>query len=465
MPTRRRILKSTLLIAVIVAAIGILVRRSQPEPISAELSDRKIRVTLLATGLGSISYSSDSPARAFVRKWLPFGLSNKLGPVTSASTSGHVDSNGGRRLVLLFQTTRLDGVPISAMESFLVRTDISESTGFTFVNPNYGSYGYGNGMIAFDVSQFPRRDRELHLRLYRRQPGEPSVDNSAGELLLEFSIPNPAYKPDYPVWTPAPLPTSRTIDPVTVTVSKLTAHVEPRYVSADVTTTASDPLWEKHFHYVSFEDATGNTGNYLSPFETAWKLHVVVRRTSEAKFTPAETWTLDPTPNPAADTFQKLDLQHSISGLRFTVRYLASAGKVHEEGGVITIQPPRSPGSSGMSTSSGSSFVNGKNVSYFEVENGLPFFLLQQPQLPSETELLTFVRDQDGRLLNQPGSYSTHGVGGVQYRAVTFTPAPETKTVQLSVILNPSRRFEFLVPPPEELKAEVLARKSATMKD
>jgi hypothetical protein len=469
MATRRRILKSVGVIAglvlIIAAVLLYVIPAMEPKPLTAKLADGKHRVTLLATGVGSINYSSDSAARALVRKWLPFPLAGRLGPVKNVNVLGQVDENGSPQFIVLFDRTQLDGSPSRDWDNFLARTEFEESTGFTFVVPNHGSSGYGDGLMSFEMSQFPRRDRELHVRLYERQAGEPYGNEQTGQLLMEFTIPNPAYKADYPVWTPAALPQSHTSDPVTATVRAITAHSDPSYVSANIGITFTDPMWEKHSHFISFEDATGNSGQYLSPFEPAWKLHVLVRRTMEAQFAPAETWVLDALPNPAEATFQKIDLNRSIDGLPFGVRYVASAGVVREEGGVMTVQPPRSPGSSGMSTSSGTNDVNGKQVPYLEIENGQPFFIVTQPQLPPETELLTFVRDQDGRLLNSPGGYSTHGIGGVNYRAVTFTPDAGTKTVQLTIAVNHGRSFEFLVAPPNGMQSEALARKSATAKD
>jgi hypothetical protein len=187
----------------------------------------------------------------------------------------------------------------------------------------------------------------------------------------------------------------------------------------------------------------------------------MVRRTAEARFAPAETWTLEAVPIPAKESMQNLGLTGSISGHELDVQYVASAGRVRDEAGVVTVQPPTSPGSSGISTSSGSMSVDGKQVSYNEIESGLPFFFVTQPQLPDNTELLAFVRDQDGRLLNPPTSYSTHGMGNRYFRAISFTPVAETKTVQLTLVLNAGRKFEFFVAPPEEMKSAVRAPKAS----
>lgn len=433
----------------IAASVVIRGRLRKPKPISAEVSGGG-RADFLAAGLGGVNYSSDDMIQAFLRKWLPFGLSRKLPPLETVNTSGNQSSNGAEQLVLLFKMT-------PGTESyFLGRYEFDESTGFTFKAQNSGSSGYGNNLVSFGVEAFPRRDQQLNCRLYERE---------TDKLLFTLKLPNPAYKPDHPVWTPEPLPATTTVAPVTVTMRGFQKQTIPNYISPDLEIT-SDATWDKITHYASLQDATGNTGGMLSPFESAWKVKVTVRRTRDATFTANELWAVDPLELPGTNEkpgFKKLDLQKSLDGIPLKIAYLSSAGALRDEAGQTTIRAAEHPGSAGTGSSSGSTFSNGRSVNFFEFEAGLPFFLVYQPQLPGDVELVTIVRDQDGNALNDPNSYSTHGSSAGTFRPVTFTPRPETKAVQLTLIINRSRSVEFLVAPPEELRQEVQARQSATI--
>jgi hypothetical protein len=451
MANRRRRAILILVACGLVIGGALIVRRQfrKPKPISAELS-KGGTADFLQAGLGGVNYSSDDMVQAFLRKWLPFGLSQKLPPLETVNASGNRSFNGAEQLVLLFRTAPGEN------SQFFGRTEFDESTGFTFKAHNYGSSGYGNKLVAFGIQSFPRRDRELNCRVYERD---------TDKLLFTLKLPNPAYKPDHPVWTPEALPATKTAAPVTVTMRGFQKQIDPNYISPDLEVTA-DSTWDKVTHYASLEDATGNTGGMLSPFESAWKVKVTVRRTQDATFTANELWTVDPLELPGTNEkpgFKKLDQTKSLDGISLKIGYLSSAGALREEAGQTTIKGASQPGSSGSSSSSGTNFSNGSNVNYFEFETGLPFFLVYQPQLPGDVELLTIVRDQDGNVLNDPHSYSTHGSSAGTFRPVTFTPRPESKTVQLTLIVNRSRSVQFLVAPPEELRQEVRARQSATM--
>jgi len=446
MPSRRKRFLIAGLIAAVVAIV-LVVRETVFRPgesIQATLSDGLRRVTFLQAGAGAFKYSSDSRVTSWLRSWLPNALAAKLPPLTSFSSSGNNGRNGSPQLSLLFRFDHVvDGqvVPTSNVEQAFSRFEFQESTGFTF-SQLAGSSSSSNNLVAFHVDSFPRRDRTLHVRAFERGTEKP---------LFDFTIPNPGWSETFPEWRPESIPVSQTDEPITATlrsVSQRPYEGQGSYLVADVETTASVPAWRKnHFSYW-FEDATGNCDPVLSPFEPAIRVHVLVHRDEDAEFTSSEAWALPAFAFAAPNSVQEINQKRTLDGVSVDVRYLSSAGRVRDEGGQITVSPPSSPGQSGTSTSNGSNFRNGKQVSYTEVDCGVPFIRVDMSPLPPNTELLTLVADQNGKPLKQYNTGTTHGFSGGSFRLVQFDPESDTETVSLKIIVNRARAFEFTVASP-----------------
>jgi hypothetical protein len=446
MPSRRKRFLIAGLIATAVAIV-LVVRETVFRPgesIQATLGDGLRRVTFLQAGAGAFKYSSDSRITGWLRSWLPNALAAKLPPLTSFSSTGNNGRNGSPQLSLLFKFERVvDGqvVPTSNVEQAFSRFEFEESTGFTF-SQLAGSSSSSNNLVAFHVDSFPRRDRTLHVRAFERGTEKP---------LFDFIIPNPGWSETFPEWRPESIPISQTDDPVTATLRGVAMRSYENggsYLTADVETRSSDPAWRKnHFDYW-FEDSTGNCDAVLSPFEPAIRVHVLVRRDEDAEFTASEAWSLPALALAAPESMRKIDQKRVLDGISINVRYLSSAGCVLEEGGQITVSAPSWPGQSGTSTSNGTNFRNGKQVSYTRVDCGVPFFRVDMSPLPPNTELLTLVADQNGKALKQHNTGTTHGFSGGSFRLVQFDPEPETETVSLKIIVNRARAFEFTVAPP-----------------
>jgi hypothetical protein len=82
------------------------------------------------------------------------------------------------------------------------------------------------------------------------------------------------------------------------------------------------------------------------------------------------------------------------------------------------------------------------------IRSGLPFIPVTYSTIDEETEIILTVRDQNRTKLSldNGGSY---GMNGSNMRIVQFEPKPESTEVQLEVIVNKGRTFEFLVTPPQ----------------
>jgi hypothetical protein len=418
--------------------------------IKVPLSDGKHQVEFLDSGT-AINYTSDTPTKAFLRKWLPRWLQGRLGPVSTFNTGAANNAAGKPELRLAFQASAIEGgSPFT--ENFHSRIETDDSNGFTYVVPSSGYSSFGTGILIFSLDSFPRRDKSFPMRVYEKD---------THKLLFNLTIANPVYGETISEWPPETVPATKTADPVTVTLNELKVERQswenpnlpkdfhPLVINPDLTITVSDPKWEKNRRYYSIADATGNVGfnEILSPFEPCWKLRVGVLRTDESEFAPHEIWTLDPVPVLTSPGFKALGLKKTVDGIPFEVPFVSTAGRVRIESGVTSFVDG-SEKDSGSSTSSGTQTVNGKTVSYLEYQDDRSRFLVSLPQSVN-TELIMVVKDQDGLVLSDRNQSSMSGNGGVWTRSVRFTPQSDTETVQLSIIVNRSRDFEFFVKPPE----------------
>ena len=439
---RRRLAIVIGLLCIIALAIGLRSLSPPPLPVSVPLSSGKYRVRFLKADAGTLKYSSDSALRKLFRPWLPNVLAARLGLGFDVNFTASKESYGGLPLALLFQlTTPADGVQ-GTTETAFSRMEFPESTGFLFVEPIGGYTSTGNGTSLHGIGAFPRRDPNLTFRVYETN----------GSLLMERTIPNPGYQSRFPEWAPEPLPSRKQSGDFSVTLNSLAVHSRSRWVQPILAVTSADNAWTEPVVSHRWSDATGNCGGWLSPFEPAWKLHLTLRRRRDAAFGPRETWVVPMTPIPAGLTLTKVDQESLLDGHRMSVPYVAPAGAIHDDGGVITITPSQSLGHPGLGISSGSSMVNGRSVTKTTLECGLPFVRLDHGPLPPDVELLCDVRDQDGVLLNEGLQPSQGGLGGSHFHAVTFRPRPETTAVQLTVRFNAPRQIEFVVAPPEEMR-------------
>ena len=82
------------------------------------------------------------------------------------------------------------------------------------------------------------------------------------------------------------------------------------------------------------------------------------------------------------------------------------------------------------------------------IHSGRPFIPVTYSAIDEETDLILTIRDQNGTKLSIDNG-GTYGMNGSNMRIVQFEPKPETTEVQLEVIVNKSRTFEFFVTPPK----------------
>ena len=425
--------KRWLVVAVMVMVgliFAVLSQLKEPPSYAATLSDGTI-VRLAKVGVGAMSYDSYPPLKAALAGYVPNRFQSRLGERTKFTFNTQTDELG---LLFLFRTPA--DQPKRDVTQFLSRIEFVESTGFVF-KVGVSGYSSSGSVMLINEGPFPRRDPMLHMRLYEKE---------TDRLLFDLHMPNPGYKPKFDEWAPEPVPATQTVEPLTVTLKNGPANIPLEYVrDEDVKITSTDPRWTntppKRNFWVT--DATGGKAyrlSGLSPFEPAWKLHLRFWRNESAEFSPDEVWRTKLIKLPAALTAERLKLGGVAGGVELSTNYVTSAGEVHDDGTDLTV----TPGSGGNSSSNGTR--NGKP--YTTVDSLLPFFQLSHSTLDEETELIIVVKDQDGRkLTNDRSGSTTHHTGGNSSRRIQFQPAPETTEVQLEVIVNRGRTFEFLVAP------------------
>lgn len=425
---KRWIVVAMLVVGCLFAAV--LSQLKDPPSHEATLSDGTV-VRLVKVGIGIIPYDSYPPLKALVADSVPNRFQSRLGTRIKTTHTCQPHEIG---LVFLHRTK--DDQPKNDPQQFLSRMEFIDSKGFVF-NVRVSGYGSYGGVMLIDEGPFPRRDPTLHMRLFELQ---------TDRLLFDLHVPNPGYKPTFDEWVPEPVPATQTAAPVTVTLKRGPADIPAKYLrEEDIEITSTDPRWTatRPQRHVWLTDATGNKAyqfSDLSPFEPAWKLHVRVRRNAAAEFSPDEVWRTKLVTLPAALTAERLKLGGVAGGVEFSTNYVTSAGEVHDDGTELTV----TPASGGNSSSSGTM----KGKAYTTVDSPLPFFQLSHSMLDEETELVIVVKDQAGRTLTNDRSNSvTYGTSGISSRRVQFQPTPETTEVQLEVIVNRGRTFEFLVAP------------------
>jgi hypothetical protein len=448
---KRRVLRWVLAIAVVLLlAAGFAWRMATSVDVieTVPLSTGQYNVRFLKADIGTLSYSSDDKLRAFLRPRVPGNLVKKLGDVTTISKYTAWRSGPGEPpLVLLFQLLTPQNALQNTTSTVFGKIEFPESTGFVFQDDinGYSSHGQGTSLHQFEA--FPRRDPMLRFRLYETN----------GKLLMEKSIPNPGYRTGIQGWTPESLPQPQRDRDVTATLSALSVDQKARFIRPQLEFESSDESWLKPTWTHRWSDATGNVGQWLSPFEPAWKLHLTVRRRRNAQFPPEAIWKLNPQSISDGQTLTTVEKAQVVDGLGVRVRYVAPPGRISDEGGTITITPPRNPGHPGLGISAGSTTVNGKLVSQSTIESGTPFIRVDHDPLPPGVELVCDVRDEHGVLINEKLVPGHGGVNNVQFYAVYFLPGPDSKTVQLEVRVSQPRDFEFFVEPPTELREAIKA--------
>jgi hypothetical protein len=419
-------------------------------PPEATLADGKHVVQFLQAGT-TLKYTTDGPIEEFLRQNLPTFLAMKLDKPLKFELGVKENPAGQPCLFFLFRMRNPEGLKFHEVMGVFSTIEIEDSHGFVYqsITPMGGS---SVGFIQTYVESFPRRDAKFRAKCYEAQ---------SRRVLFDVEVDNPLPPAVIPQWEVESLPVSKTSGPVTVQLKGL--HVETgkwigptlpggqfnrEIVVPDTEVTLTDLKWRKHQVHVELEDATGNRtdGQILSPFEPSWKLRLSLRREKDAEFDATEQWTLDPVPSPLELEAQPINLKKEVDGIPLEVAFVSSAGSVGENGsGGYEIDSPPARSMAMAGPKGGAVSTPARPRKSLPFKSFMPQFVFFQPR-EAAYDLIAVVTDQLGRVLSsdvvQLNPYKDRW-----WRSVAFRPLPDTKTVQLKIIANRSRDFEFVVKP------------------
>lgn len=317
-----------------------------------------------------------------------------------------------------------------------------ESTGWIYRARN-GNLETGSGAQLESFSQFPRRERTLHIEWKSFSSITPTPP-------IRFEIPNPYFREEFPVWKPRPLPQTQTHGEVTVELKSMRPWPLGSDLNYEVRSTTGNWHAGSGFShdskYVFMQDATGNTGEVLSPFEPAWKIVIRPFRHHLAEHPPEQIHSIGTFPLPAPGAVIPVDRDIMIGKSRIRLNYVAGAGTVTSRNGKYT-------GMKNLTTlPEGYKAYASKGVGW--ASQPQPFVLVSFGEIPADREV--FVRCQVADDL--PSDTELENRIWSDIRVVIPLPIPARtakQEIELSIVENTCEQFEFIVEPPEEMREKV----------
>ncbi|MFN3651412.1 MAG: hypothetical protein ACK47B_17690 [Armatimonadota bacterium] len=287
-------------------------------------------VTLEAVTVGTQPYVSGTPWQRVLHGLLPGSLKQRSGARTYQASDPRMVTFWVRRASVASpgQPASLQAMPF----------DEHGCTG-----PLVFGQGLGESLERYELRALPRRGERVGLRFGRTV--DPSRPDSKWEVLGEISTPNPIPRP-LPVWPPTRTPVTGTADRLSVQMLELKAGVDPGELNLNPG--PEMVYWSARYRIFEdgkptrawsgspseMEDATGNQWysgsvgyseepdvrvlHFTNPRwrdESSLKVGFSLYRTPEARFTPAETWSVKRIPIPTGDSVVTLGRSATVNGL------------------------------------------------------------------------------------------------------------------------------------------------------
>ncbi len=432
------LLVSGLLFVGTMVGLFILALRHRGEPYIGEvvLSDGMHRLRLLKAQNGPFDYTWKPP---LFQSYLP--MPGPHVPPIQIHLSGLVRHQEIPGHTFLFRTVDARGrftIPPGSWPEI----EFIESTGFVFKDeigmPDYPHWG----TYALTRSALPRRDKDLVIHIQDRlKPTAKPVD---------MTIPNPFYRDQYPEWQADTLPIEKTKGPLTVRLAAC-AYQHSR-IFPEFSAISSDPSWASPSFHHTLEDATGNQGEVLSPFEPVWKLKTKVYRSASAEFPQDVRAVLENLPILAPGTVKALDQKLQIGGFEFRVLCVAGAGIVRESNGQFTAKPLEDPAKDQLFLSGS---VNGQR--FKEATLSSPFVWIEMmKKLPHDQRVeVQFSRDGQRAACSLGHIHSGDGTGSRTFIVAEMPVAPGTTEVDLTIAISRPEEFDFIITPPAAARVEL----------
>ncbi|MBX3441903.1 MAG: hypothetical protein KF774_05810 [Planctomyces sp.] len=420
---------------VLAVVVGFTRGPAAPEPflVEAHLTDSVHRLRLLKLQAGALDYDWQDPAPPIARALSLPGYPRHV-PFVPVHLPGRVKvDHWGRThrdvegLSFLFRIVdeqgRYDDLP-----GWFPTIEFEESTGFRFSVDAVGVAADHRhwGVFAGTRAPIPRREPNLTMLVQQSPDASP----------LRFEVPNPMHRPEIREWMPQPLPITVQTGPHAVTLRSLVVRsptqIEPQFE-------LSTPGWHVDPGFLWLEDATGNIGQSLSPFEPAWKGVARLMPLDAAEAAPEETWVIGPLRIPAPGEVVPLREERVIHGVTLTLESI-SGGGADDRSETASVEPPEG--------------------SHTRVMQGAVEALQSAPHI----KLLASSADGAFHLLLRMTGASRgwktareSRVGPTQKRTVLLFDPPEgADEVTLEVVCFPESMAEFVFEPPQELRDTVL---------
>jgi|GEM_PF-1325237 len=359
--------------------------------------------------------------------------------------------------------------------------DVLDKTGFAYRSQVYTAGINGDELLEFDLKNYPRRERKFRIRLF---------DHSGKKVVGEFIIQNPIPQRNAPIWMPDELPCTKTNGEARVSLKCLKRVGSSKACGfvPDYDIDFPGAGWEETQW---FSDATGNTGEVLSPQESVWKWHLRLTQTINDSYPSNKILRFPIERIPPAGAFTNINQTREIEGVTFHLETLSGPGVLFISNNLdlATNTLSRYLGGPSYSISNyveGPRFVSsilGKSK-MDAVCSQYSFFIIEISDCPTNCDVIIRFCDDKGKihLLNDVDpKFKWHGLDlkdsvkvllqgmnltkKIQFdgdiarmffaygtRANScrrFCALPETNIVggQLEIIVNKPKEFEFLVEP------------------
>jgi hypothetical protein len=392
------------------------------------------RIRVLDAKVGGAQFTTEKPWHRLARRILPRQWQQWIPTASSGSCS-----SGSNSITLYLAVLDPSGLNLAAIPQAWSTTEAVDDTGF--------GYGRNGGSCTFGSN--PVRVQGISLQAYPRRQGSFALifhapdDKELGRLRVKNPLPGP-----FPDWQPEPMPITRTNGPVALTLQGLREQGEARYrwIRADFDLKSANPLWEKaRVKYWTFQDATGNQGQRLSPQEPAWKTLATVNRQRPQDFRPDEICVVPRLAVPGPGEFTALGVQTNLGAIEVRVQAFAGPGTLHLTNrfwlGMSTNQPR--PNQGGWSSTSDST------TSVESFGSADPFFVVQVTGLGNLDEVsFRLTGDNGWSDFQQDAPDYQSDATSHRYRVKVKPPAP-VENVGLEVFVNRGLAFEFVVNPAE----------------
>ncbi|MDB6065863.1 MAG: hypothetical protein JWR26_2071 [Pedosphaera sp.] len=383
-------------------------------------------VEMLGTSVGTATFTTDKPWYRFARRWLPTRLQSWIPPNISASTGANTN-----QLVVWIR------LPAACSNLPWAGALVEDETGFCYSRGNYyGIRGSGVGIwvYALRLNSYPRRQSSFPLQLF----------DSNGVIIGTLRVPNPVHGP-FPVWRPLPLPQSQTNGPVTLSLLGLTAKLKQPWplIAPQWRVDSADPSWSNSIvRYFSYQDPTGNEGQFLFPHEPAWKLRAVLFRKSLKSVSPGDRMSLTNLAVPGPGQLLSIDQTNICAGVSVKVLLFADAGQFAvASNGERLLLPANKPGTFSFRSSPGGKLSMDNNY------NPTPFIILETQNMQPYDDLQVRLIDDGGFEIKGVTKTDHLQANGKMSHNIAFTPPETAKSLTLEILINRPLQFEFMVNP------------------